>query len=302
MDMWINILIWTAIFLVCSSADNPTAIVPAGTTPDPGYIVAESDAGLSNRLRVLAAYIHIGKARYEGAHLVFIWDINAACPGHFLEIFQPIPDVLFSSNSSRYVVDKHSKINYENSWAVLHWTLQMNNIPKNRFGSPTWGQIEHNMYSKFVPTQRIMKKVKDYVKKHDVCNAASMHLRLTDLEDQIKAQKKQHQGINVDAYMSFVESHDKVFLLTDNPETQRQFLEKYPSKILVYNKIESSSGDASMRPVDFRHTTLEHTIIDVLIAAHSKQFKPSLYSSLSDLVKNFHHIGKRDWNFCAAGS
>lgn len=281
-----------------ASGDNPTAVVPASTGPDPGYIVAESDAGLSNRLRVLAAYMYVGESRFEGAHLVFIWDVNAACPGHFLEIFEPIPNVMFATNSSRYVVDKHSKINYENSWAVLHWTLQMNGIPKNRFGSPSWGHIEHNMYKKFVPTSRIMQKVKDYVEKHDVCNIASMHMRLTDLEDQIKAKKKQHKGINVEGYMEFVESHDKVFLLTDNPDTQRQFIEKFPNKILVYNQIQISGIDSSSRPVDYRHTTLEHTIIDVLIAAHTKHFKPSLYSSLSDLVRNYHAIGKHDWNWC----
>ena len=67
--------------------------------------------------------------------------------------------------------------------------------------------------------------------------------------------------------------------------------------ILVYNQIQISGIDSSSRPVDYRHTTLEHTIIDVLIAAHTKHFKPSLYSSLSDLVRNYHAIGKHDWNW-----
>jgi hypothetical protein len=34
-------------------SDNPTAIVKPYAGPDPGYILAESDGGLSNRLRVL---------------------------------------------------------------------------------------------------------------------------------------------------------------------------------------------------------------------------------------------------------
>ena len=60
-----------------------------------GYIIAEADAGLSNRLRVLAAYMYIAQANYNGANLVFAWDVNSACPGHFLEIFQPIPNLIF---------------------------------------------------------------------------------------------------------------------------------------------------------------------------------------------------------------
>lgn len=38
-----------------------------------GYIIAECDGGLANRLRVLAAFMHIAKVKYGGAHLVFIW-------------------------------------------------------------------------------------------------------------------------------------------------------------------------------------------------------------------------------------
>ena len=282
--------------LMRTICDNPTAVVPPGNLPDPGYIVAESDAGLSNRLRVLAGYMYVGEARFGGAHLVFIWDVNSACPGHFLEIFQPIPGVLFANNGSRYVVDKHSKINYENSWAVLHWTLQMNGIPKNRYGHPTWGQIEHNMYSKFIPTPRIKYMASEFIKKYDICNVAAMHLRLTDLEDQIKAKRKAHRGINIEAYMEFVEKQEKVFLLTDNPDTQKLFMDKFPDKIIVYDRI-SPKDNITEKPVDFRYTSLEHTIIDVLVAAHAKKFKPSLYSSLSDLVGHFRDVSS-GWKWC----
>ena len=290
------LLILVVCLTACCGADNPTAIVAPRPGPDPGYIVAESDAGLSNRLRVLAGYMYVGEARFNNAHLVFIWDVNAACPGHYLEIFEPIPKVLFATNESRYVVDKHSKINYENSWAVLHWTLQMNGIPKNRYGHPTWGQIEHNMYSKFIPTPRIKYMASEYIKKHDICNVAAMHIRLTDLEDQIKAKRKAHRGLNIEAYMEYVENQNKVFLLTDNPDTQKLFMNKYPDKIIVYDRI-SAKGNGTDKPVDFRYTSLEHTIIDVLVAAHAKKFKPSLYSSLSDLVGHFRDVGS-GWKWC----
>ncbi len=62
--------------LVC--ADNPTSIVPPLPGADPGYIIAESDSGLGNRLRVMAAYMYIAEYKFEGAHLVFIWDKNEA--------------------------------------------------------------------------------------------------------------------------------------------------------------------------------------------------------------------------------
>eukprot|EP01032_Pedospumella_encystans_P015570 gene15570-17798_t len=101
-------------FLACNTllvqSDNPTSIVKPIEGPDPGYIVAESTTGLSNRLRVLAAYMWVAEYKFVGAHVAFIWDKTSACPGHFLQIFEPIPNVIFATNSSRYVLDKNAKI------------------------------------------------------------------------------------------------------------------------------------------------------------------------------------------------
>ena len=184
------LLIYATRINVSSSGDNPTAIVKPYDGPDPGYILAESDAGLSNRLRVLAAYMYVGEHKFEGAHLIFVWDVNSACPGHFLELFQPIEKVVFATNSSRYVLDKGAKIVYENSWAVFHWTLSQNGIPRNKFGQPSWGQIEHGMYSRFHPTQSVMKKVFDFVKKYRICDCSAMHIRLTDMSQHMKKKRK----------------------------------------------------------------------------------------------------------------
>jgi hypothetical protein len=328
--------------------DNPTAIVSPYSGPDPGYIIAESDGGLSNRLRVLAAYMHIAESKYDGAHLVFIWDANDACPGHFLQLFQPISNVIFATNSSRYVLDKRAKIVYENSLAVFTWTMSMNDIPKNK---PRWSTIEYNMYSRYSPNREVMNKVAAFVKAHNVCSIAAMHLRTTDLSIHLARKNK---AVNIDSYFAFVDSRpadESVFLLTDSPDSQKIFLDKYgPKKILVYSVIpsadqqkpfifadnsissdaiggtvaDSSGGNQTSQGLrgrvlndvsrskrldtsrnakklkeDHRYTSLEDALIDVLIAAHSKTFKPAMYSSMSDLVKLFSSIGKKDKGWCA---
>jgi hypothetical protein len=324
-----NFFIFLVALLLISTqvvGDNPTAIVQPYDGPDPGYIVAESDTGLGNRLRVLAAYMHVGKARFDGAHLVFVWDVNPACPSHFLELFQPIQNVVFATNSSRYVLDKGAKIVYENSNAIFDWTMRMNHIPRNRFGFPTWGQIEYDMYKKYKPTPAVMTKVTAFVKEYNICECTAMHIRLTDLAADMKKKNKQ---VNVQSYIDYVDSRpadEKIYLMTDNAETQQMFTEKYgPSRILVHNKISSHlrvfdtnalPGASTMSnitslsevddavgrprdlPADTRHTTLEHTLIDVLIAAHTKEFKPAIFSSLSDVVKLFHTIGRNEWKWC----
>lgn len=241
----------------------------------------------------------IAYAKFEGAHLVFVWDVNDACPGHFLQVFKPIPTVIFATNSSRYVLDKQAKIVYENSWAVFTWTMMQNNIPKNRVGFPSWHEIEYRMYSRFEPTREVMQKVDAFVKRFNICNASAMHLRVTDLAIHLARKKK---VVNLESYFHFVESRpadEPVYLLTDNPKSQKLFLDKYgPKKIIVYSKI---TDEEHQQPVasslkkgdprgialvsqplattnvtvpqlaeDHRFTTLEHTLIDVLIAAHSK--------------------------------
>jgi hypothetical protein len=276
--------------------------IPALT---PSLLPFYVDTGLSNRLRVLAAYMWIGHASYGGAHVAFIWDKNEACPGHFLQVFEPINTVIFATNMSRYVLDKHAKIVYENSNAVFTWTMQMNNIPRNRFGSPTWGQIEHMMYSRYIPTKEVLAKITNVVNKYGICNCSAMHIRATDLAAQLARKKK---PINIDSYFHFVDSRlpeENVYLLTDSPTIQQQFLAKYGSqKIIVYDIIPDPSHAAQLStssepvPEDRRFTTLEHTVVDVFIAAHAKSFKGAAFSSLSDLVEIFNRIGKKDRGWC----
>ncbi len=265
----------------------------------------------------------VGHARYDGAHLAFIWDINAACPGHFLELFHPISTVIFATNISRYVLDKHAKVVYENSASVFSWILRMNNIP--RYGRPPWGEIESMMYARYTPLPHVLHKVEKYVIKHNICYCSAMHIRRTDLQKDLERSKKHPPSLH--PFIRFTDSRpnsEPVFLITDCPETQAMFINKYGSeKILVYQTIPNSitfsnisnrymttSTSASTSdtvtdmtkkkkgmdlPLDYRFTSLEHALIDIMIAGYSRDFKGSPYSSLSELVTRFAHNGNGRW-------
>ena len=128
------VLIMTLSFMFSSS----------GTSDPEGFIVAGSDGGLSNRLRALVAYMHVAKVKYNNAELgnsfnslryfiillfscflsrsymhnfciVFVWDVNAACPGHFLEIFRPLDGVTFIKNASRPSFEPSAKASFSNT-------------------------------------------------------------------------------------------------------------------------------------------------------------------------------------------
>lgn len=262
----------------------------------------------------MAAYMYIAEAKYNGAHLIFIWEKNEACPGHFLSVFEPLENVIFAKNESRYVLDKYSKINYENSNAVFSWIMKMNGIPKNRFGQPSWAQIEYAMYAKYFPTREIMFKALAFVQQHQMCNASAMHIRETDMAASLSKGGKKKASLA--QFAQFVESRpaaEPVFLLTDNPTTQQHFLTRYgPQKILVYGLLDApinrlplsvSNGSDLMvaggNASDHRFSTLEHTLLDVVIAAHAKVFRPSGFSSLSELVALLHRLGREQRGWCA---
>lgn len=92
------------------------------------YITVESDGGLANRLRVLISYYFIAKAYYDNYKLFMIWDINDACPGHFLSIFEPIDDVYFITSKGKQSIYNQSIYNYPNTREGFLLTMEKYNI------------------------------------------------------------------------------------------------------------------------------------------------------------------------------
>lgn len=206
-------------------------------------------------------------------------------------------------------------------------------IPKNRRGYQPWWSIRQEMYSHFIPTREIAIKIFDYVKLHNICNASALHIRSTDMERLIGSKKSG----NTQSRINWIESlHDdeKVYFLTDSPEMQKKILETIDkngktfgsSKVIVYerildqqyqkpvslltkrailnpelfsnNSITNHTAIESSLPEEHRFTTLEHTVIDVFIAAHCKYLRGAPYSSLSELVTTFHEVGQYIWGWC----
>ena len=155
---------------------------PKSIAPSTGYIIAESDGGLSNRLRVLISHIFLAEALHNNAHLLFIWDINEACPGHFLQIFKPIPQVTFTSSDFINLSDeKRNKTIFQNELArnaikiypksrdgfeQTMFAYDVNLVVKRRF----WWDVQLRLWEYIIPTRELEEKIEDYVKEHNVCN------------------------------------------------------------------------------------------------------------------------------------
>ena len=139
-----------------------------------GYVVVGSDAGLSNRLRALVAYMHVAEWKYN-AELLFVWDVNAACPGHFLEIFQPIPGVNFISNSSRAIFDTGAIKVFGNTRYTFELIMMEHDVPKNRRGYKSWWNIMLDGYGKLSPLPDIAIEVRRFVTQYRYSSNSSWH-------------------------------------------------------------------------------------------------------------------------------
>src|SRR5689334_19076191 len=79
------------------------------------FIIAECNAGMANRLRALAYFMFYAHDQYDGSSLVFVWDVNAPCPGHFLDIYEPIPNVHFITTKDRKEYEAKAAVVFNNT-------------------------------------------------------------------------------------------------------------------------------------------------------------------------------------------
>ena len=334
------------------------------------YIIAGCSNGLSNRLRNLAAHIFLAKHVFNNSILVFAWDINQHCTGHYLDLFRPLEDVIFVTNHTHHTESLNLADIYQSQARIVHISPEsylsfpailaahnaLNKTSEATRNISIQARISHleiEQYNRFIPKQSIFFEVEKFSQKRNICDSAALHIRRTDI---LPLRLKYHtyttrkDYFDMSRYFRYVESrpaNQSVFLMTDNRATQIQFLSKYgSSKILIYqnismmnveqeNSLDSRSPTSSgghirnetkhLKPKDhvpngaehadnktrnlrvtpyrmlkavkhthtkssnlhapiLRFTTLEHTLIDVLIAARAESFQPDLLSSLSDLT------------------
>lgn len=213
------------------------------------YLLVECSSGLANRLRILAPFMYIASEVYKDTILVFVWDINNECPGHFLDVFEPLQGVHFiSSKDKPFYLNNATKV-YEKS--SLHWNVIFDmyekHIPNNKFlrrrNKFLREFILHESYFKIIPKPHIWKKIKDFVVQNNVCNGTSVHIRKTDLLGTLSDRQRYRLQTN-EIYFKFVDSFPSlpVYVASDNAESQEEFVKRYgATKVLFYEKISTSS-------------------------------------------------------------
>ncbi len=204
------------------------------------YIIGECNEGLANRLRLLLSLIHASQVLHNNSHVLMVWDINDACPGHFLQLYQPFKQVTFITSTSKKYFIANATMVYPPSSMGIRLFCDTYNIPY-RFS------LDIKLWIQLNPIQSIEDRVNSYVKENKICGITAMHIRKTDLEERLYQKKR----TNIVKFFDWVESQppaEPVYLLTDNPATQTLFLQKYGgAKILVYKNM---TAEGLQRPIN----------------------------------------------------
>ena len=244
--------------------------------------IAECNGGFANRLRVLSFYLFYASIEMKGAQLYFIWDVNEACPGHFLEIYKPLLNVTFIGS----VEAKLLELEYGNRLHRFNNTRSNLDYLKSHYNLTTSSRaIQKVTYSQFVLLPRIQTVVAEYVQSQDVCSSYAMHIRRTDLYEELKLVNKH---MTYDAIIrninKHLESHRRIYVAADCYETQALFTKTFGDRVLFYQWISSNATNISHKSSEYRHTSLEVAVIDAYIASYAYRVKYSMYSSYSEWI------------------
>jgi len=208
------------------------------------YITVYAQSGLSNKLRVMLSYLY--RANREGKKLKVIWTIDDECPEVYNKLFEPIQNLEVISIKTAYDYYTWDQDNHE--------------------------YIDNNYYKLLKPLPNIQNTINLY-KNQLSNNYIACHIRRTDALShhvhKIKSDKE---------YMTFIDNLDptmKIYIATDNKNTQDIFYNKYNDRIIMKKIIPSDN---------LRQTSVQDAVVDIYICAGAKYFMGSIGSSFTDII------------------
>jgi hypothetical protein len=210
--MWLHV--WLHLLLQCKFSSGLG-----------GYIIIESQDGLSNRLRLLAGYMYVNEVFDNVSHIMMVWDVNEACPGHFLELFHPIKGVSFISQIDVPLFASNALAIHPPSYQNFLEVLRHHYLPVWQ-DPPAWHEARRQMYLHFRALPHVNAHIAEFVERHRICENAAIHVRHTDLDYSKGFEHNDVESVRAaidqgfDDFIGSLSVDMTVFLMTDNVGTQ----------------------------------------------------------------------------------
>jgi len=195
--------------------------------------------GMCTRIRVILS--HLGNSRFNNKKIIVVWSTDEDCNGFFPNFFEPINKLFF-------VRDTNKKINYTGNLPcpvddVASFILNLKNIK---------------------PNKKIQDEIDKFINQNLSNNYTAIHHRSLDSSNKLEMEK-------------FVKNNNKnkVFIATDNKDTQKEF--SRIQNTIYYKPIKID--DKKLK------TNLEHAIIDFFICLRASKFMGTKGSAFTDLIE-----------------
>jgi hypothetical protein len=213
--------------------------------------------GLCNKLRVtLSHHLH---CKSMGRHLVVYWISDDACPGHFLDWFEPLSDTTFCH------------------------TLDTEAAHLDYDGCGVHSDHPDFVTEALVPLPNLRHRIQAM---YDVLGEyVAVHVRRTDHVDLAKAHDRYTTDADVDAFLSLYPTHT-IYVATDNAITYEALKDKYSSRIpLAWH---TPVGGESV----LRQTSVEDAVVDLYMCSRASAFQGSGWSSFTDTIEALRRQGE----------
>lgn len=207
----------------------------------------QCDNGLCDRLAMIFSYLK--KERLNGLKLDVCWIPNIKCNGHFLDLFEPIDDLVFSDDSN---VDFHG------------WRPCEDFNPHNVF-----------LYEDL----NLLPRLKSWVNRlrSEMGSYVAVHVRRTD-----KVTYNGLEKLTLDSdFFDFIDKSgfESIFLATDNQDTQKLFKERYEKRLFWSSEIVPTES--------FRKTSLDVAAVDLFTCVFADKFLGTRMSGYSHFISQF---------------
>lgn len=237
-------------------------------------IILRPTGGLCNKLRLMFSWYEYYKT--QNTAMTVIWDVEEDCPGYFLDYFNNINGITFIKSNFglsydvRYdATDWRKHPSYYDGLDPIIWNRNKLLITK---GNRSY------IYNDLQLTDRMIKLVND-TKAQLPTEYIALHVRRTD---HLTYAPERYRYTSDDEFFEFIDDHDenlKIYLATDNSDTQNMFKKKYGDRIVVHHDIPKPKQNSTQRM-----TTLEDAIIDIYVCIGAKFFKESSCTSFSEVI------------------
>jgi hypothetical protein len=258
-----------------------------------GILRVEPQAGLCNRLRVLAAALALVSRTGQRLHVLWFRDRGLNCDFDHLFEVPPTFSRLTQLHRDRWYT------HYYRRWLIRRSDCHLEHsdvLTRCRRGKPfeeltacrSVYLATHKMFLRdkssfpaFVPVPALRRIIEDVVRTFDK-HVVGVHVRRSDNP---RAAEQSRTSAYVRCMQDEIrrQSQTRFFLATDSPEDERILRRAFPNRIIVYPK---SSLDRN------NPRAIREAVVDLMCLARTRRLLGSYWSSFSDTAARLGGIAK----------